>query len=131
MATKLYLHDVDLDNNKLTNARHHPLTTTERTALGLLLGSADEGRLVYDSTIKTIFYWKGDEWVSVVNDKTYAHTQTTPAISWTILHNLVKFPSVTIVDTNNDEVIGDIKYVDENTVVLTFSIAFSGKAFFN
>lgn len=64
-------------------------------------------------------------------DKTYVHTQNVVSDIWTITHNLNKHPSVTVVDSAESVVEGDIQYVDNNSVVLTFSGAFSGKAYFN
>lgn len=61
----------------------------------------------------------------------YVHTQTVAAAVWTITHNLGKYPSVSIVDSANDEVIGEVRYTNTNQVVVTFSAAFSGKAFLN
>jgi hypothetical protein len=61
----------------------------------------------------------------------YVHTQTVAAAVWTIVHNLGKYPSVSIVDSANDEVIGEVRYTNTNQVVVTFSAAFSGKAFLN
>ena len=64
-------------------------------------------------------------------DKNYVHTQSTPAASWTVSHNLGKRPAVVVVDSAEDVVYGDIQYIDDNTITLTFSGAFSGKAYFN
>lgn len=64
-------------------------------------------------------------------DKNYVHTQSTPAATWTVSHNLGKRPAVVVVDSAEDVVYGDIQYIDDNTVTLTFSGAFSGKAYFN
>lgn len=61
----------------------------------------------------------------------YVHTQSTPATTWTITHNLNRFPSVTIVDTTDSEVVGDVHYKNANEITLTFSRAIAGKAFFN
>ncbi len=36
-----------------------------------------------------------------------------------------------IVDTAGDEVIGQVHFNDSNTVTITFTAAFSGKAFIN
>lgn len=64
-------------------------------------------------------------------DKTYVHVQAVASDRWQIQHNLSKYPSVTIVDSANTEVIGGVQYIDENVVVCTFEGAFSGKAFLN
>lgn len=64
-------------------------------------------------------------------DAHYPHSQPTPADVWTIAHGLNKFPSVTVFDSAGDEVEGAISYPNANTVVLTFSAAFSGTAYLN
>lgn len=61
----------------------------------------------------------------------YIHDQQTAAISWVISHNMNKYPSVNIVDTANDEVIGEVKYNSSNQLTITFTAAFSGKAYLN
>lgn len=65
------------------------------------------------------------------DDKTYVHNQQTSQISWYVVHNLNKYPSVTVVDSSGTEVIGDVEYMGLNAVNLSFSGAFSGKAYFN
>ena len=42
-----------------------------------------------------------------------------------------KYPSVTVIDSGNNEVVGDIVYTSLNSVVINFSGAFSGTAYFN
>lgn len=64
-------------------------------------------------------------------DKHFTFTQSTPSNTWTITHNLGKHPSITVVDSANNVVEGDYEYIDNNNVVLTFSGAFSGKAYLN
>ncbi len=64
-------------------------------------------------------------------DKTYVHYQNVQNDTWEIQHNLDKYPSVTVVDSANNIVIGDIRYIDANNVVVTFTVPFSGKAFCN
>jgi hypothetical protein len=72
-----------------------------------------------------------DNKVTFTAKTAYVHTQTVAAAVWTITHNLGKYPSVSIVDSANDEVIGEVRYTNTNQVVVTFSAAFSGKAFLN
>lgn len=62
---------------------------------------------------------------------TYTHDQTLALATWTVTHNLAKFPSVTVVDSAGTVVIGTVVYLDANTVELDFSTAFSGKAYLN
>ena len=62
---------------------------------------------------------------------TFEFTQGVPATTWNITHNLNKFPSITVIDTGNTVVTGEYNYTSKNTVTLTFSAAFAGKAYLN
>tara|TARA_R110000851_G_scaffold57420_2_gene133757 strand:+ start:2882 stop:3478 length:597 start_codon:yes stop_codon:yes gene_type:complete len=62
---------------------------------------------------------------------TYVHDQGLPNSIWSISHNLEKFPSVSVVDSGGAIVIGQVEYVNLNTITITFSSAFSGKAYLN
>lgn len=62
---------------------------------------------------------------------TTTHTQGSASATWTVTHNLNKFPSVTIVDSEEEQVFGVVDYQSANTIVLTFSAAISGKAYLN
>ena len=64
-------------------------------------------------------------------DKNYVFVQGVPATTWTIQHNLEKFPSITVIDSGNTVVIGQYTYINNNNVTLTFSAAFAGKAYLN
>ena len=75
---------------------------------------------------------------SIVNSTPFAshggtttHTQGSASSTWTVTHNLNKFPSVTIVDSNEEQIFGVVDYQSANTIVLTFSAAISGKAYLN
>lgn len=61
----------------------------------------------------------------------YVHYQTAVSSTWTITHNLGKYPSVTVVDSGGNVIIGDVKYVSENEVKISFTSAFSGTAYLN
>ena len=64
-------------------------------------------------------------------DETFVFTQGSAATQWVITHNLNKRCSVTVVDTSNSVIIGEVVYNSSNQVTLNFSSAFSGKAFIN
>lgn len=59
----------------------------------------------------------------------YVHTQSVPSATWNVIHGLGYYPNVSIVDSANTQVIGDVDYVDANTIILTFRGGFSGKAY--
>lgn len=61
----------------------------------------------------------------------YTHIQITPSSEWVIKHNLNKYPSISIVDSGGNIVIGDISYMDMNEARITFTTEFSGKAYLN
>ena len=64
-------------------------------------------------------------------DKHFTFTQSTATDTWNITHNLGKFPSVSVVDSGNTIVYGNIDYIDNNSLTITFSAAFGGKAYMN
>ena len=67
----------------------------------------------------------------VVQDKQYVHEQMVAMATWTITHNLNKYPAVTVLDLYGSVVYGDVYYISENVVQIQFSAPFSGKAVFN
>ena len=80
-----------------------------------------------------------DKYYDIVNftlagnqgDKSYIFTQANPNTVWTINHNLDKFPSVSVVDTSNTMVEGLTEYTGKNTLTVTFTAGFAGKAYLN
>ena len=65
------------------------------------------------------------------DDLNFIYTQSTPSATWNITHDLGKFPSVSVVDSANTQVYGNVDYIDDNSLTLTFTSAFSGKAYLN
>lgn len=59
----------------------------------------------------------------------YTHNQITSSTTWTINHNLGFFPAVSVVDSGGNYVIGDVTYVSQNVVTVSFSSSFGGKAY--
>ena len=64
-------------------------------------------------------------------DKTFTFIQSESSDTWTITHNLNKFPSVQVQDSAGTDVVGEIYYNSLNQLTLRFSAAFSGKAYLN
>jgi len=62
---------------------------------------------------------------------TYTHSQDVASDIWVVEHNLGKFPSATIVDSGGTAVYGDIKYIDNMSLTISFSAIFSGKVYCN
>lgn len=65
------------------------------------------------------------------SDKNYVHNQVSVSSTWIVVHNLNKFPSVTVVDSAGTSVIGEVVHDSVSQATISFSAPFSGKAFFN
>lgn len=63
--------------------------------------------------------------------ETYIYEQIRASEEWTITHYLNKYPSVTIVDTGNNVIIGAVEYLDKDRLILRFNFEFSGFAYLN
>lgn len=64
-------------------------------------------------------------------DLHFTFPQPTPLATWTIAHNLGKFPSVSVVDSAGTLVVGEVTYTDANNLQVAFNAAFSGTAYLN
>lgn len=99
-----------------------------------------EGRVVELRSTTTHLQWRyvGDvSWVNLLDlstitnetQWTYVHNQEAPAALWSIPHGLTGYPSVTVVDSGNTVVEGDITYLSNDSITIEFSSPFGGKAF--
>lgn len=61
----------------------------------------------------------------------YVHDQQVASATWVVTHNLNKFASINIVDTANEEVVGDVAYNSLNQITINFTAPISGKAYIN
>lgn len=64
-------------------------------------------------------------------DKNYTHDQMTSSVTWVVVHNLGKYPSVSVVDSAGSLWEGHVAYDSLNQLTLTFSAPFGGKAYLN
>lgn len=51
--------------------------------------------------------------------------------TWRIVHNLDKFPSVTVVDSSGNFIEGSVQYINNNIIEIIFNAAFTGTAYLN
>ena len=68
---------------------------------------------------------------SGTGDLHYVHSQNVASSLWSVVHNIGKIPSVSVVDSGGSMVIGDIHHVDTNSCTIAFSSAFTGTAYLN
>lgn len=63
------------------------------------------------------------------NTRRYEFVQGQASSTWVITHGLGGKPSVTIVDSADTHVFGDVTYNSTTQITVSFSAAFSGKAY--
>ena len=72
---------------------------------------------------------KGADGTFNINQVSFTYEKQTPGTTWTINHNLNFRPAVTVMDYGTNNIECDIRHVNENQVVLTFSEVVSGYAY--
>ena len=68
---------------------------------------------------------------SGAQDKDFTFTQSSAATTWSVTHNLNKFPSVTTTLADGQQVIAEVTYNNKNNLTITFSSSNSGIAYMN
>tara|TARA_R110002124_G_scaffold81998_2_gene215616 strand:- start:373 stop:1059 length:687 start_codon:yes stop_codon:yes gene_type:complete len=68
---------------------------------------------------------------SGVGDKNFVFNQAVASATWNVQHNLNKFPSCTMALSTGQQGYGDVTFIDENNLTITFASAESGKAYIN
>lgn len=74
---------------------------------------------------------KTSEELNIIGDKNFVFEQKQALATWVIVHNLNKYPTVSVIDSSGSEVIGEVSYDNINQVTITFKGAFKGKATLN
>ena len=83
---------------------------------------------------KTEFGWPDTPFFTALVEAThfnkrYIHTQSISSNEWTINHSLHGKPSVTIVDSAGTAVFGEVQYISDTQVTVSFTVPFSGFAY--
>lgn len=118
--------DLDMGNSVNTNTASSRSETTE-SVVGSSQTLTIDGNQISISNGNTIELPQHDD----VSHETYTHDQGMPSTLWSIVHNLGKSPSVTIVDSSGEIVDGKVIYVDSNQINIEFNAGFSGLAYLN
>jgi hypothetical protein len=63
--------------------------------------------------------------------KGFVFTEGAPSAEWHIVHKLKKHPSVTVIDTAEDEVEGITEYLNEEELNIIFSAPVTGTCYCN
>lgn len=91
-----------------------------------VVNSGDEHETVFDFTLPR--GETGPQGPPGLDTGYYRHTQAAPISVWSVEHNLGFYPSVFVQDSAGSVVYGDVNYVDQNNLTITFGTAFGGFA---
>ena len=119
------------EQNELSNFGHFKITSY--TDLGNNLYTLNLTNIGGNGNLELNKYYDFATFTisSGVGDKNFVFTQAVAANPWTVQHNLNKFPSCTMVLNSGQQGYGDVTFIDENNLTITFAGAESGKAYIN
>lgn len=106
-------------------------TITQNAEIVAKVISGARGKSAYEIWLDDGHTGSENNFLNWLKSDSYIFNQGTPSSSWTITHMLGKYPSVTIIDSADRVVIGEIQYIDSNTLIVSFAAGFSGKAYLN
>lgn len=89
------------------------------------------GKSAYEVWLSEGHTGSATDFLNWLKSDSYKYFQDSAASTWEIQHNLGKFPSVTIVDSAGRVVYGDVEYIDQNNLKVSFTATFSGRAYLN
>lgn len=134
VAFMQYLVDNDIlisEQNNIDKFGHFKITGY--TALGNNLYTLDLTNIGGNGSLDLNKYYDFATFTisSGVGDKNFVFNQAVASATWTVQHNLNKFPSCTMVLSTGQQGYGDVTFIDENNLTITFAGAESGKAYIN
>jgi hypothetical protein len=118
--------------DKDTNELYGPKTQESVWGTPINLGSAEfEAQFDLDSPEDgQVIEYDGDQDLWVPKHIRYTHVQSSATTTWSVQHNLgIRPGGVTVVDSADNVVFGDVLYVNDNSLTITFSAAFGGKVY--
>lgn len=74
------------------------------------------------------FFFQG---INTQTDRTYYHVQDTASTTWTITHNMKKYPTPAIFDEDGEVILTDFVNTSIDTTVITFGRPTKGAATLN
>jgi hypothetical protein len=84
-----------------------------------------------NGNLTDLLYYDFALFTLAAGDKNFVWPQDTASATWVVPHNLNKFPSCTMVLGTGQQGFGDVTFIDENNLTITFASAESGKAYIN
>lgn len=105
--------------------------TLSSTKIEATINSGARGRSAYQVWLDNGHEGTETDFLNWLKSDSYIHVQIDLSKDWIIPHGLGKYPSVTVIDDGDNVVYGDIKYITNNELMVSFNGAFSGKAYLN
>ncbi len=128
---KVIIYDINNRNNYgVFDAANVVIDSNNSNFYDLSLTSTKSNGSISDTTIYGIDLFAG-------SDVNFVHHQNSANTTWTINHNLGKFPSVSIKFSSSDEVYSNVGafagviYTNENSLTINLAAAESGYAYLN
>lgn len=118
--------------DKTTNELYGPKSQESGWGTPINLGSAEfEAQFDLDSPEDgQVIEYDADQDLWVPRHIRYVHVQSAATNTWLVNHDLGSRPGgVTVVDSADNVVFGDVLYVDDNNLTITFSASFGGKVY--
>ena len=122
-------------------SRHNQLTGREEPDChpeSAITGLTDdlnnlEGEITAEETARQLADENLQEQITAVSvlANGYIHEQGIASSVWEIQHNLNKYPSVSVVDSAENEIVVEVEYIDKNNVRITMKGASKGRAYLN
>jgi len=109
-----------LEGNLFYGVYVDPYTHPETHPASMITESEDRVFLSSEEKTQVLNYQSG-----------YVHDQIASSALWTITHTLGKNPSVSVVDSSGNLVMGEVCYISLTQITISFTAAFSGKAYLN
>lgn len=128
---KVIIYDINNRNNYgVFDAANITVDSNDSNFYDLSLTKTKSNGSISDTTIYGIDLFAG-------SDVSFVHHQNSANTTWTINHNLGKFPSVSIKFSSSDEVYSNVGafagviYTNENSLTINLAAAESGYAYLN
>jgi hypothetical protein len=124
-----------------TSPVHAPLWADQAGTIPLANPVTTDANGFVDLWVENGDYWghiRGIDFYLVIDlDPNLTHVwpatvrwdQAAPALVWVIEHGLNTFPSVSVLDSASEELFGEVDYVDDDNLTITFGVPTSGVAF--
>ena len=97
-----------------------------------ILSSGPATGISYDNSLSGLVASTAQEAIdelSLIKATFHEYEQQVASNEWLVTHNLGKLPSVTIIDSSENIVVGDVLFLNLNQVKISFTGAFTGKAY--